>query len=94
MNTVFAVRTLPVRDAHGAILGWVRADMLADGTRPTDMVVLRDGSALGQAEAAERIALDLGLLYPTREEAVRDGLARLRAHDADSGDQSGSTSPQ
>jgi hypothetical protein len=79
MKTVFAVRTLPVLDANGAVLGWVRADMVADGTRPTDMVVLRDGSALGQSEAAERIGRDLGLLYPTREEAVRDGLEALRA---------------
>jgi hypothetical protein len=79
MKTVFAVRTIPVRDANGAVLGWVRADMVADGTRPTDMVVLRDGSALAQSEAGERIGRDLGLLYPTREEAVRDGLARLGA---------------
>lgn len=82
MKTVFAVRTLPVTDVNGAVLGWVRADMFADGTKPTDMVVLRDGSAAGQREAAERIARDLTLLYPTRDEAVRDGLAQLRAADA------------
>jgi hypothetical protein len=56
--------------------------MLADGTKPTDMVFLRDGSACGQAEAAERIARDPSLLYPTRDEAVRDGLVSLRAADA------------
>ena len=66
----------------GAIIGWVRADLLADGTKPTDLVLLRDGSACGQAEAAERLALDPSLLYPTRDEAMRDGLARLRAADA------------
>lgn len=82
MKTVFAVRTLPVRDASGAVLGWVQADIVADGTKATDMVVLRDGSALGQSEAVERIARDLGLLYRTREEAVRDGLAGLRANAA------------
>ena len=79
MKNVFAVRTIPVRDADGAILGWVRADMFADGTKSTGKVVLRDGSAVGQSEAAERIARDLTLLYPTREEAVRNGLAQLRA---------------
>jgi hypothetical protein len=82
MKTVYVVRTIPVRDASGAVLGWVRADLLADGTKPTDMVILRDGSRIGQAEAAELVANDLGLLYVTRKEAVRDGLARLRAADA------------
>jgi hypothetical protein len=94
MKTVFVVRTLPVQDANGAILGWVRADMFADGTKPTDMIVLRDGSTLGQAQAAERIARDLGLLYATREEAVRDGLARLRVDDAASWDSPRSHSPR
>ena len=56
--------------------------MFADGTKSTDMVVLRDGSAVSQSEAAGRIVRDLTLLYPTREEAVRDGLAQLRAADA------------
>lgn len=82
MKTVYAVRALPVRDETGTILGWVRADLLADGTKPTDMVILRDGSAYGQAEAAERLALDPGLLYPTRADAVRHGLAQLREADA------------
>ena len=82
MNTVYAVRALPVRDALGTIIGWVRADLLADGMKPTDVVFLRDGSACGQAEAAERLTLDPSLLYPTREEAVRAGLAILRAADA------------
>ncbi len=81
MNTVYAVRTLPVRDVKGAIIGWVRADLFADGTKPTDMVLLRDGSACGQSEAAKRLALDPSLLYPTRDEAALDGLARLRAAD-------------
>jgi hypothetical protein len=82
MNTVYAVRALPVRDMKGAVIGWVRADVLADGTKPTDLVFLRDGSACGQADAAERLALDPSLLYPTRDAAVRAGLARLRAADA------------
>lgn len=82
MNTVYAVRALPVRDVKGAVVGWVRADPLADGTKPTDLVFLRDGSASGQADAAERLTLDPGLLYSTRDEAVRAGLARLRAADA------------
>jgi hypothetical protein len=82
MNTVYAVRALPVRDMKGAVIGWVRADLLADGTKPTDLVFLRDGSSCGQAEAAGRLALDPSLIYPTRDEAVRVGLARLRAADA------------
>ena len=38
--------------------------------------------ACGRAEAAEQMALDHELLYPTRAEAVQEGLARLRAADA------------
>jgi hypothetical protein len=83
MKTVYAVSTVPVRDAQGAVVGWVRADPFADGTKPTDMVVLRDGSACGQAEAAERIALDPTLLYPTRHAAAQAGLARLRQAESD-----------
>jgi hypothetical protein len=79
MKTVYAVRAVPVRDADGAVIGWVRADLLADGTSPNDVVILRDGAAYGQAEAIERIACDPGLLYASEEEAVRDGIARLRA---------------
>jgi hypothetical protein len=82
MNTFYAVRALPVRDIKGVVIGWVRADLLADGTSPMDLVFLRDGSACGQAVAAERLALDPSLLYATRDEAVREGLARLRAADA------------
>lgn len=82
MNTVYAVRALPVCDVTGAVIGWVRGDLLADGTKPTDVVFLRDGSACGQTEAAERLALDPSLLYPTRDEAVRAGLAILRTVDA------------
>lgn len=82
MNAAYVVRTLPVRDANGIILGWVRADLFADGTKPTDMVVLRDGFGYGQAEAAQMITREPGLLFPTREEAVRDGFALLRKADA------------
>jgi hypothetical protein len=82
MKTVYAVRAIPVRDRNGAVLGWVRADVFADGTKSTDMVILRDGSACGQAEAIGRLALDPGLLFPTRDEAVRGGLAKLRDADA------------
>jgi len=46
------------------------------------LVFLRDGSACGQADAAERVALDPSLLYMTRDEAEREGLARLRVADA------------
>ena len=45
---------------------------------PTDLVFLRDGSACGQADAADRVARDPSLLYPTRDAALRVGLARLR----------------
>lgn len=83
MKTVFAVSTIPVRDSAGAIVGWVRADLLADGTEPTDAVFFRDGTACGQAEALERLERDPSLLYPTREEAVHDGLRRLRQAAAD-----------
>jgi hypothetical protein len=82
MNTVYAVQTLPVLDMQGGVIGWVRADVFADGMKLTDLVFLRDGSACGQAEAAGRLALDPSLLYRTRDEAVHDGLARLRAADA------------
>jgi hypothetical protein len=82
VNTVYAVQSLPVLDMKGAVIGWVRADLLADGTKPSDIVILRDGSACGQADAAERVARDPSLLYPTRDEAVREGLANLRAADA------------
>lgn len=44
-------------------------------------VLLGDGIACGQAEAAKRLELDPSLLLVTRDEAVRDGLARLRAAD-------------
>ena len=82
MTTVYAVSTIPVRDTANAIVGWVRGDLLADGSRPTDLVYLRDGSAHGQADAIERIRRDPGLLYPTRAEAVQAGIAKLRAADA------------
>jgi hypothetical protein len=78
MSSLYVVRAIPVRDERKAIVGWVRVDVLADGTRPSDAVFLRDGSACGQAEAGERIVANPALLYRTRAEAVRDGLARLR----------------
>jgi hypothetical protein len=78
MSSLYVVRAIPVRDEHRAIVGWVRVDVLADGTRPADAVFLRDGSACSQAEAGERIAANPALLYRSREEAVREGLARLR----------------
>ena len=82
MKNLFVVRAVPVRSADGAIIGWVRADVMADGSSPTDMVFLRDGTASGQADAVRRIARNPGLLYPSRAEAVREGLARLRSVDA------------
>jgi hypothetical protein len=87
MSTIYTVSTLPVRDSSGAIRGWVRCDPLADGSKPTDMVILRDGSAWGQEEALSVVNRDPSLLYATREEAARDGLARLRQ--ADEGGQEG-----
>jgi hypothetical protein len=81
MNTVHVVRAIPVRGDDGSVQGWVRADLLADGNSPTDRVFLRDGRACGQAEALERLASDSELLFSTREEAVRDGIARLSKAD-------------
>jgi hypothetical protein len=54
MKTTYAVRAIPVRDEGGAVPGWVRVELWADGTRPTDAVVLADGTASGQARAAVR----------------------------------------
>ena len=82
MKTVYAVRTIPVRDGGGVILGWVRVDIRADETRSDDLIILRDGTACGEAEAMGRVAADPGLLYPTRAEAVREGIARLRSAEA------------
>ena len=42
MNTVYAIRALLVRDVKGTVIGWIRADPLADGTKHTDLVFLRD----------------------------------------------------
>lgn len=81
MKTVYAVQTIPVREVGGALMGWVRVDLVADGTKPTDVVYLRDGRAYGQAEALRLVTRDPGLLFPTRAEAARDGLARLREAD-------------
>jgi hypothetical protein len=81
MKAVYAVRTVPVVGPDGTDLGWVRADPFADGSSPTDVLYLRDGSACDQSVALARIAADRSLLYRTREEASRDGLARLRAAD-------------
>lgn len=80
MDSVYVVWAIPVRSAaDGSIGGWVRVDVLSDGGSPDDEIYLRDGSACGQAEAITRISADPGLLYPTKAEAVRDGIARLRA---------------
>lgn len=78
MSNVYVVRAVPVRDERGAIAGWVRVDLLADGTLPSDLIFLRDGSACSQADAMQRIAEDPTLLYQTRDDAVRDGIDRLR----------------
>jgi hypothetical protein len=40
----------------------VRSDPLAGGTKPTDMVILRDDSAWGQEDAMEVINQDPSLL--------------------------------
>ena len=82
MKTIYVVSSIPVRQADGTIIGWVRADPFADGTKPTDAVFLRDGTGCGQAEAAELVRRDPGLLYPTRDDAVSDGLRGLRDADA------------
>ena len=78
MKNVYVVRAVPVREEGGAIAGWVRVDVLADGTRASDVVFLRDGSACGQGDAVRRVAENPALLYRTRDEAVRDGIDRLR----------------
>lgn len=78
MKNVYVVRALPVRDEGGAIAGWVRVDVLADGTQASDVVFLRDGSACGQVAAVKRIADNPALLYGTQDEAVQDGIDRLR----------------
>lgn len=79
MKTVYAVRSVPVRDQAGATIGWARVDVIADGTSPHDLVYLQDGRAYEQAAAIEAIARDRRLLWRTRAEAVRDGIAGLRA---------------
>ena len=81
MKTVCVVRAIPVRRTDGSIGGWARVDPTADGSKDTDLVYLRDGTANGQAEALRRASDDPGLLYPTRDAAVRDGIARLREAD-------------
>ena len=81
MKTVYVVRAVPVRRLGGAIVGWVRVDPLADGTKATDMVFLADGTACSQLEAMELVAGRPGLLYPTQAAAVNAGIARLRQAD-------------
>lgn len=78
MKNVYVVRAVPIRDEGGAIGGWVRVDVLADGTLASDVVFLCDGSACGQADAIKRIAANPALLYRTRDEAIQDGIDRLR----------------
>lgn len=79
MKTVYVVSSVPIMDRAGEIIGWVRVDVFADGSSANDAVYLRGGTTCGQAEAIERVAKDPSLMYPTREAAVRDGIARLRA---------------
>lgn len=87
MRNVYAVATVPVVGEDREVIGWARADIFADGTRPTDKVILRDGVAYDQVEATAMVAEDpLGLLWPTRDAAARDGLAALRAADGAGGD--------
>jgi hypothetical protein len=81
MKSVYVVRAIPVRNVAGQIAGWVRADVFADGSQPTDAVILRDGTVWGQAEGLERVSADRTLLYATQADAVRDGIARLRQAD-------------
>ena len=50
MKNVYVVRAAPVRDEGGSVAGWVRVDVLADGTLASDVVFLRDGSACGQTD--------------------------------------------
>ncbi len=78
MKTTYVVGHPGQRGPAGEVLGWVRADVLADGSQPTDKVFFRDGTACGQADALERLALDPSLLYSTESQAVQEGLARLR----------------
>jgi hypothetical protein len=85
MRTIYAVQTIPLRTIDGDVVGWVRVDPFADGMPGRDQVILRDGSARPQAEAIDRIAADRSLLWPTRDQAVRDGINRLRAADARGG---------
>jgi hypothetical protein len=81
MKSVYVVRAIRVRDVEGTIAGCVRADIFAEGSRPTDAVILRDGSMCGQAEGLQRVSADRSLLYGTEAEAVRDGVERLRRAD-------------
>jgi hypothetical protein len=83
MKSVYVVRAIPVRNVAGEVAGWVHPDVFADGTRPTDGVILRDGSMCRQAEALERISADRSLLYMTEAEAVRDGIDRPRELDGE-----------
>jgi hypothetical protein len=85
MSTLYVVQSIPVRDQGGAVVGWARVDTTAKGPDPRNTIYLRDGSASPEAEALQRIGVDPTLLYPTREEAVLDGIARLREADGQGG---------
>jgi hypothetical protein len=86
VNSVYVVRAIPVRDIEGGIAGWVRADVIADGSRSSDIVILRDGTAVGQVEGLKRVSADRTLLYASEAEAVRDGIEGLREADREGRD--------
>lgn len=82
MDTVYAVRTLPIRRIdNGKVMGWVRVGIDAEEGNPHNAFYLRDGSVCCEAESIRRVSADPSLLYRTRREAVQAGIARLR--DAD-----------
>jgi len=77
MKSVKMVRAIAAGRPGGEVLGWMSVDMFAERGLPTDAVFLRDGSVCSKAEAMERVASDLTLLYASEEEAIRDGIERL-----------------
>lgn len=78
MKNIEVVRAGPVRDEGRAVAGRVRIDVLAEEILASDVVFLCDGSAWGQADATKRFAEEPTPLYRTRDDAVRDGIDRLR----------------
>ena len=81
-KTVYAVRSLPLRNSDGKILGWARVGLATDvpdelrALESYEVIYLRDGNYLTQGDLA---TLDPALLFATAEEAEKDGLARLRS---------------